>query len=402
MRLMISMPVLAATLLMGSAALADGPPAPAAPAARGGSHPWQGACPTGHARRFRARHVHRAAHRSMMVRVAGTEHAYNPEDDGVSASQAWVYRYELSRGGLDPWEVNDGPALGERWRHVEQDSDDRGYGRDSHVMADGEEDNDGPRPLPRGRVYGQEDERSGGYSGYSSGGYAYGGEQSSSQQERYASGGGYTSQEGYASSGEHAEADDHHQRHGHRMEQVHEGYGDSDDSGHDWREGDRYSGGSSTAGGSSHYQYERREADLSGGSVRGENDGQRYGWSWGDQGHGDGARVADEGDWDGGHSAYSRSERHLMSGADAGGYAHRSGGGYAYSEEGGSTGWHSDSDSDRDGDWDGDRDRDGAQNGDRDDHHWRPGQGGGYEVYRAAGRDTNGYLVWAGKPRAEQ
>jgi hypothetical protein len=339
----------------------------------------------------------------MMVRVAGAEHPYNPEDDGVSASQAWVYRYELSRGGLDPWEVNDGPALGERWRHVEQDNDDRGdyrsdY-RDRHVMADGQDDNDSPPPLPRGRAYGQDDERSGGYSGYSAGGYAYGGEQSSSQQESYASGGEYASQQGYASHGEDAEADDHHQHHGHQMEQLHDDHGDRD-SGHDWREGDRYSGGSSSAGGSSHYQYERREADLSGGSVHGEDDGHRHGWSWGDQGHGDGDRVADEGDMNGGHSAYSRSERHVMSGVDAGGYAHRSGGGYSYSEEGGSTGWHSDSD--RDGDWDGDRDRGGASDGDRDDHHWRPGQGGGYEVYRAAGRDSNGYLVWAGKPRSDQ
>ena len=32
-------------------------------------------------------------------------------------------------------------------------------------------------------------------------------------------------------------------------------------------------------------------------------------------------------------------------------------------------------------------------------HHWRQGEGGGYEVYHVAGRDEDGYLVWAGKPR---
>jgi hypothetical protein len=35
----------------------------------------------------------------------------------------------------------------------------------------------------------------------------------------------------------------------------------------------------------------------------------------------------------------------------------------------------------------------------RDGGHWRLNQGGGYEVYRNAGRDDNGFLTWAGKPR---
>lgn len=34
-----------------------------------------------------------------------------------------------------------------------------------------------------------------------------------------------------------------------------------------------------------------------------------------------------------------------------------------------------------------------------DGGHWRYNQGGGYEVYRYAGRDENGFLVWPGKPR---
>jgi hypothetical protein len=34
-----------------------------------------------------------------------------------------------------------------------------------------------------------------------------------------------------------------------------------------------------------------------------------------------------------------------------------------------------------------------------DGPRWRYGQGGGYEVYHAAGRDEDGYLVWPGKPR---
>ena len=45
-----------------------------------------------------------------------------------------------------------------------------------------------------------------------------------------------------------------------------------------------------------------------------------------------------------------------------------------------------------------DRDR-FAEAPQNDGPRWRYGQGGGYEVYHAAGRDEDGYLVWPGKPR---
>ena len=59
-------------------------------------------------------------------------------------------------------------------------------------------------------------------------------------------------------------------------------------------------------------------------------------------------------------------------------------------EQGGSGGWSWGEEPDRYGDFDA-RDRGG--------HQWRYGQGGGYEVYHTAGRDRDGYLVWAGRPR---
>ena len=530
MRLMISMPMLAATLLMGSAALADGTNAPppaapifycptppvaaTAPAANPTTHSWRGACPTGHRRVFKARHIHRAAHRSMVVRVAGTEHRYNPEDYGTSASQAWVYRYELSRGGLDPWEVNGRRHdIGGRWRHEEQDAD---AGHYSYGQADGDEDQGGDQYAGRGQYgqgqYGQgqyagDDAQGGetfrdyvarrfdhrqqpadqgyashGYSSQSSSGEAYAGQGAWNDDQGYAQGDqgyeahgdqgysshgvnavatgegqrgwsedqGYASDQGYAARddgtahgdrgyvvhhdradhgdqgydtvrhGQVADADrddhhhSHHERHEHHAEQAHHGHGDMDDT-QRWDKGDRYSSGGSSS--SSHYSYEQRQADLNGGSVRGETDGHPYGWAWGDDAHGQHAggrhgggeahAMADADD-DSAHYGYSRSERHVMSGEDAGGYAHRSGGGYSVSVEGGDTGWHYRDLDGGDQDWD--RSHDGDQGGDRQgddrygppsggEQHWRANQGGGYEVYRAAGRDSNGYLTWAGKPR---
>ena len=47
----------------------------------------------------------------------------------------------------------------------------------------------------------------------------------------------------------------------------------------------------------------------------------------------------------------------------------------------------------------GDLDEREVSTGEEGGREWRYGQGGGYEVYHTAGRDRDGYLVWAGKPR---
>jgi hypothetical protein len=105
-----------------------------------------------------------------------------------------------------------------------------------------------------------------------------------------------------------------------------------------WREQDRGPRGHgdesaearSRHGAYSHrFEYERREEAGVGGFVRGERDGEPFGWSWGQAPGGEG---------------FSEAPRY-------------------------------------------------------DGPRWRYGQGGGYEVYHAAGRDEDGYLVWPGKPR---
>lgn len=403
-------------------------PMPAPPAAQ----PRALACPA-HTRAFRVRHVQRMRH-GLRVRVAGAERPYNPEDDGVSASQAWVYRYELAQGGLHPWEV-DGrwdvrprhplwvappspefasredrhpvwheaapappppPPLEHRWsgadghedpnaeehRFADQDRDDdaqawghhhhhHDHADDRHQMARVDRDQHQERRQDR------TDEGSA---------YRQGEAQFSGRDYRYGHG------------GDRADADEH-------------GPGDRELAQAD--DGDRYGSGHA----SHDYSYERQHYDNGGGSVEGDRNGRAYSHSWGDGGRGAELDADQDGRYRQGYS-----ERFGQADRDAAGYAHHSGGGYSYSEEGGDTGWRGGyvgegagsnlrygygqgggyAQDDRGYGANGLGQAGDSQFSDAPDGQpaWRTNTGGGYEVYSAAGRDSQGYLVWAGKPRA--
>ena len=373
------------------AASSEGPPPPApifyCPApAQPGAQPHALACPA-HARVFRARHLRRMRH-GLRVRVAGAERPYNPEDDGVSASQAWVYRYELARGGLHPWEV-DGrwdvrphhplwvappppaplPPIEHHWS--EADHGHAGQGADEHQVV--RQDEGMERHMER---------------------------HDWDQGADHADGDHHQWRE-HAEAADHDAASAHHHHHHHDAEVGHDqawadegsAYGDQAEA------GDRYGEGRASHA----YSYERRQYDNGGGSVEGDRNGRTYSHSWRDGGRG--ADVDRDGQYRQGYS-----ERFGQADRDAAGYAHHSGGGYSYSEEGGNTGWRGGyvgegGDYARDDQGYG-PDRSGQAGdipfGDDPDGQpaWRSNTGGGYEVYSAAGRDSQGYLVWAGKPRA--
>ncbi len=494
MRLLLLSSALTAGFTFGlaGAALAhdsDGPPPPPAPIfycplpAAEAAPPARDVGPaSGHRamacspRAFKARHVQRARH-GLHIRVAGVERPYNPEDDGVSASQAWVYRYELSRGGLHPWEVDgrwdvrphhrmmgqlrppmddrDGPDLDRHHAWLDQPpaplpwtQDDAGmaqqgheghFARDEHhddrhgedqawarhrevVVIDRRAHHDADRDDDRHdhHDHDADDRMAHGQQGWTdqdgSGGYS---QQSHGQQDYAQRDHG---QQGYG-------------RHDGAQQDYDRGLHDRDNA--ETYAGDRYA----SAGQASHaYSYQRRQYDDGGASVEGDHNGHTYAHSWGDGGRGG---HADLGQY---HQGYA--ERFGQSGHDASGYAHHSGGGYSYSEEGGDTGWQggyvgqgvygSSLGGSSQGGYGGYGQGSYGQGsygqpgygqsgygqsgygqsgygqsgyGDSDDQGdddrgyygqpaWRSNTGGGYEVYSAAGRDSRGYLVWAGKPRA--
>ena len=349
--------IAAAALAFAGAASATPPPAPIFYCPKAATPPPQ-ACPTverkaGH--RQRARKVRAHATRSRVhrqVRVTRAERPYNPEDDGVSASQAWSYKYQLSQGGLRLGEAEErhlggwgrhhgGRRYGEHrhWGHEEayddsaRDDDSDRYGdsdryddSDGYAGARDYEDSGAHEDQGRDRWSAHGDEGSG---------YRYygGGDASGAYSSRWS--GGYAGGRVEADSGA---------PHAYVGEPAYFDDRDRDD-GRD--AGDRYSA-------ERHYRFMQRRS--SGGYVEGEDNGVPYGWSWGDMS----GRPSD-----GGWSDQRRADS-----------------GFGY---GGGSGWSGGH---------GERSRYGA---------------GGYTARRGvwydtvdqavpyAGRDADGYLVWPGK-----
>lgn len=507
---------------------AHGAPAKAGkPAVRPAAAP---PCPPPRARLQRARHPV-LMHRGFHMRTAEITRPYNEEDDGVARSQARVYRYELSHHGLYPWQVEPYPHRRPRWtedstplpsdlirRHGEHDyawqdeapppppappvrpappppappvladaddghhhhhhdhdrdhdgahGDDYAYGQQAQGAVRYEErhversyqdasrrqaqdalayddhaayrdDHRQARQAYAEQSYGQQ---SYGQQSYDQGGY----DQGAYDQGAYDQGAYEEGAHDQGSQDRGSQDRDAHDRGGYD-DRYADNRGDDDR-----RQAEQHSS-----------SYQHSQYDNGGGSVQGEHDGQVYYHSWGDAGAAPDRAAGQAGDYRQGWS-----DRYSHSDVDAQGYAHHSGGGYAYSEEGGDTGWqggpapddrraypgggngggydHADAqqqgyagagyagqgyaqqqdygqnDYDQSGYGQSGYDQSGygegvyGQSGQGYDQNgyygqgpynpgngqpaWRTNTGGGYEVYSAAGRDGDGYLTWAGKPRA--
>ncbi|MFI4975135.1 MAG: hypothetical protein ACHP84_11400 [Caulobacterales bacterium] len=243
MRLPHIAPLLAGGLILGWAgcgqAATNASPPPAAPIfyCPGGAKPVHPVCPATRATRAGAHHARRRARGHEGWREAEERHEHD-----VSASQAFIYRYERAEHGLDPraadmaWEHPNG-----FWPH--RDGDD---GADHHradhadrddARADGAHDRDGDGDRDRER----------------------------------------------------AEGEEHHHGHGDRHDGDGEAWAQGDDGDHD-RDGSRHYGyerRGRTDGAAYGYSYERSEHRGSSGWVVDEENGRPYVSRWDDEDRGE-------------------------------------------------------------------------------------------------------------------